>query len=682
MSKFKRKAFLLTCLLSLQMIKSAVSLYANPMILTYDGKQHTYNKPPITLHIDDIKIEMPLMPPVIIDERTLVPTREVFQPMGAAVEWKTAEKKVFINHGDTLMILQVDQQDVWIDGEISQLDVPPKIINNKLMLPLRFIGETLGYQVDWQQETNNININQNKPTPVPPRPEQDKPIEPANPNPEISLVGVKEVTVNNRNQMASTYTVHFEKPIDSYTDFQEKGKVVIDVKNAKNLLASSITLPQNPYVKTVRTSQYKPDTTRVVFDLKAGANPNIELSRDRMSITIDIDPVILDKVSAGINPVGPYILLPGINESQIKVSALQNPDRLVIDLPMTQISDTVDLSRIEGESVNEVRTSTDEERTRIVLNLNSATPYEITDNKNEVMIQLSKPIEKSTRNLEYVSAPRETFKFKKAPGLTINDIKIKDDYRNHKITITLPQNYSDLYDDGIMHIGSPALDKITVKSGSKTEFTIHEKTIQAIDVIDDGENIQIVFMPPRDKYDKIIVLDMGHGAHDGGASANGLVEKTLNLQQGMNLYNLLEKDPYLKVYVTREDDSYPTNPYRAQLANEIGADIFVSMHNNSFTPKANGTEVYYSTRSVKGKQIAGIVQKSMVSNLGTFNRGAKNGSHLIVLNQTKMPAILIETAFMTNPEDAAKLKSPEFNQKVGRVVYESIIEIFNTMSFR
>ena len=72
----------------------------------------------------------------------------------------------------------------------------------------------------------------------------------------------------------------------------------------------------------------------------------------------------------------------------------------------------------------------------------------------------------------------------------------------------------------------------------------------------------------------------------------------------------------------------------------------------------------------------------MIARLGTYDRGAKARPDLIVLNSTNMPAILIETAFLTNDEDAQKLKSSEFNKKVGQVVYDSIIEIFNTLSFR
>ena len=187
----------------------------------------------------------------------------------------------------------------------------------------------------------------------------------------------------------------------------------------------------------------------------------------------------------------------------------------------------------------------------------------------------------------------------------------------------------------------------------------------------------------KEKYNKIVLLDLGHGGSDGGASGNGLVEKNLVFEQGMHLYGLLEADSSIKVYITRVDDTYPTNPARAKLANEIEADIFVSIHNNSFTnPGPNGTEVLYSPKYSKSKQMAQIIQGNMIRQLGTYDRKIKPRPNLVVFNQSNMPAIMVETAFVTNPGDAAKLKSPEFNRKVGQVVYESIVEIFNTMSFR
>ncbi len=604
MRKFIKNAFLVTCILSLQILKSATPLYANTMSLTYDGKQHTYNKPPISLEINNKDITMS-MPPVQIEGHTLVPTREVFTPMGASVEWKDAEKKVFINHGDKLIVLEVNNPDAWVEGISKKLDAPPKIINGKLMLPLRFIGETLGYKVDWDDKTSHISINQIMAVPDTEAPTINVP---------KLETKVEEVTVRNRNETMSVYNIHLENP-GSYTHFEQDGKIVIDINSAKNALESKIILPDNPYVHTVRTSQYTPEKTRVVFDLITEVNSTVELSVDEKIVIITMESISPDTI-------GP--------------DDMEQEDKGVEDIKPEE-------PEVEKEEVQEIE----------------------------------------RENFKYTNSPREAIVFKKPDGLLVSDIKINDDYRNRKITVTLPGNYNELYHDGLINIGSTTLDKILIKSDSKTEFAIHEKKIRAYEVIDDGENITIRFMDPKDKHNKIILLDLGHGGHDGGASANGLVEKKLVFEQGMALYGLLEADPNIKVYITRVDDTYPDNPSRAKLANEIGADIFVSLHNNSFTNSSpNGTEVLYSTKSTKSKQMAQIIQTNMVRDLGTYDRKIKPRPGLIVLNQTNMPAVLVETAFLTNPGDVQKLKSPEFNKKVGQVIYHSIVEIFNTMSFR
>lgn len=599
MSKFRRNTLLLTCMLAMQLMKPVTSIYAKEMILTYDGKQHTYNKPPITLEIDDRNIPMD-MPPVQLEGTTLVPTREVFEPMGASVEWKPAEKKVYVNHGDKLIILEVDKSVAWVEGKTKNLNMPPKIINGKLMLPLRFIGETLGYKVDWNQETSHIKINQIKTAP-----EVKPPVDVA---PTLTTE-VKDIEVREMGEGIVIYTINLSKPGQTYSTFTQVDKVVVDIDSAKNSLQSRMTLQNSPYVEAIRTSQFTSQTSRVVFDLNREVDSKVEFSNDKRSIMITMQ---------GKGDLG-----------------TQYPDT---ELPGSGLGPEIKPPVIENVEYD---------------------------------------------NIEYTNNIRETLSFKKVPGLSKDNIKIKDDYRNRKIIVTLPNNYQELYPDGIMNIGNPTIDRVVVKSGDKTEFTIHENTVLAYDIIEDEENITLVFMRPKEKYGKIILLDMGHGGRDGGASANGLIEKQLNYEQGMGVYNLLKQDPNIKVYITREDDSYPTNPDRAKLANDIGADIFVSMHNNSVTTSTpNGTEILYSTKDPRSKEMAEILQRNMVSRLGTFDRKTKPRPGLVVLNSTNMPAVLVETAFITNPVDAERLKSPEFNRLVSRVVYDSIVEIFNTLSFR
>lgn len=99
----------------------------------------------------------------------------------------------------------------------------------------------------------------------------------------------------------------------------------------------------------------------------------------------------------------------------------------------------------------------------------------------------------------------------------------------------------------------------------------------------------------------------------------------------------------------------------ADSANYSNSDIFVSIHCNAASPSAKGTETFYCAGSSKGRTIAEFVQKSIVANLQTVDRGVKDDTQsaagrLYVLRQTAMPAILIELAFLSNEDDAKLLR--------------------------
>ena len=123
---------------------------------------------------------------------------------------------------------------------------------------------------------------------------------------------------------------------------------------------------------------------------------------------------------------------------------------------------------------------------------------------------------------------------------------------------------------------------------------------------------KIIVKNPKEVYKKIVLLDAGHGGKDPGASANGLVEKNLNLQIVQKIAKYLE-DRNIKVYLTRNADVYPENLTRANTANQI-ADIMVSIHMNSGPITANGTEVLYQIHSnddgskLTSKQLAETLQ--------------------------------------------------------------------------
>lgn len=148
-----------------------------------------------------------------------------------------------------------------------------------------------------------------------------------------------------------------------------------------------------------------------------------------------------------------------------------------------------------------------------------------------------------------------------------------------------------------------------------------------------------------------VCLDYGHGGKDSGAVGNGFKEKDITLEIGSKTVKILERHN-VEVVQTRTTDVFIELEDRADRANQAKADIFVSLHCNSFSDsQAQGVEVYAYPNSDKGKDLSqAILDHIIKDNLYTQNRGLKTAK-FAVLRLTKMPATLVELGFITNPED-------------------------------
>ena len=151
-----------------------------------------------------------------------------------------------------------------------------------------------------------------------------------------------------------------------------------------------------------------------------------------------------------------------------------------------------------------------------------------------------------------------------------------------------------------------------------------------------------------------IFLNAGHGGSDPGAvSKNGLKEKDVAKRICEILTDRLKQAGHL-VVLFQEQNSF-TEVSKAE--NKSGADIFISLHCNSFSSSsANGVETLYYPTSAKGKRLAECIQTGLLKTTGLFNRGCKMRRDLHVLRATKAPAVLVETAFISNPEEEKLLR--------------------------
>lgn len=148
----------------------------------------------------------------------------------------------------------------------------------------------------------------------------------------------------------------------------------------------------------------------------------------------------------------------------------------------------------------------------------------------------------------------------------------------------------------------------------------------------------------------IITIDPGHGGHDPGAKGSRCLEKDLALRIALDLGARLILEDH-EVYYTRCKDEYIGLNERAHIANEANSDLFVSIHcNGSNNPQAQGIEVWCYNDSKEGREYAKRVQDVLVTSfLHHKDRGVKEGN-FAVLRETRMPAILVECEFITNPQ--------------------------------
>ena len=185
-----------------------------------------------------------------------------------------------------------------------------------------------------------------------------------------------------------------------------------------------------------------------------------------------------------------------------------------------------------------------------------------------------------------------------------------------------------------------------------------------------NETIKTEVLPPVPDY--YIILDAGHGGKDRGASVDDVLEKEINLQITYKLRELLEaRGAY--IILTRQDDTYIALEDRSSFANLHSADLFISIHCNSYMEDASvaGLEIYYYQNRT-AKSIADDIL-SALKETGQFATRNVKPEEFYVLMHTDMPAILVELGFMTNQEELQNLCDEAYQYALAEAMADSII---------
>ncbi|SFI30415.1 N-acetylmuramoyl-L-alanine amidase [Paenibacillus sp. UNC496MF] len=224
----------------------------------------------------------------------------------------------------------------------------------------------------------------------------------------------------------------------------------------------------------------------------------------------------------------------------------------------------------------------------------------------------------------------------------------------------------------------PSTIRVVLDLSAPTNFKVtNEDHVVRIDVLEQtGPAVDPPVTPPGNTPDKgvfKVVLDAGHGGKDPGASSvNGRKEKEYNLAVTLKVKALLDQEPKIKPYLTRSDDTFVELADRANYANKLPADVFVSFHANMATSgTASGSETYYWRSD--SLALAKVMHKHLVAGTGLKDRGVRTGNYHVI-RETTMPAVLLEAGYLSNSTDSAVLYNSAKQDQIAKEIVAGIKE--------
>lgn len=666
-----RKLLLTTLALGLL---GATTVYGEQvqMDLFYNGKHHAYAAKEVKIEIDGKAMVPKDMPAVIIDGRTMLPMRQIAQELGCEVNWNEAAKQIYVMRGSDIIVFTVDSKTGYENGKEFTMDVPATIVNDRTMLPVRALADALHLNIKWDDPNRIVSI-QSGDTVV-----KDEPKAPESGQTTAgTLTGIQTPSAKDADQ---TFTIQADGPMGRYEKtFVDDQKIVLDFYGAKSSLPSEITKTNSDIVTGIRTATHENNGdsfTRVVFDLSGKKDYEVKQSADKKNITISFGKTTVDKISAVHRQNKDIITIGGTGSFGASVAMTADPQKIIVTIPNCQsnLSDKINTDELQYVLDGKVDTSKGN-TVELVLAVEDLVQYSYREENQNLILEIYPT---TLKNMRYDKNANVLYLDKKEK-IDTGSVKFEDHYLDGYFDVTLPGDYESDYGYGTYDVKGTVVENIEVSTkGGNTTFRFKQNRISAYEVTDEGDSYAILVKNPKEVYDKVLLLDAGHGGKDPGTSGNGMQEKNLNLTITQKIAQKLQGSG-IKVYMTRDSDVYPENSTRAKTANDI-ADLMVSIHMNSGPETANGTETLYQVHAnddearLTSKQLAEILQGKVVSATGNTNRGAKLWTDVLILNRTTVPSVIVEVIFITNTGDALKISNPAYQDQVAQAIADGIQE--------
>lgn len=226
-----------------------------------------------------------------------------------------------------------------------------------------------------------------------------------------------------------------------------------------------------------------------------------------------------------------------------------------------------------------------------------------------------------------------------------------------------------------------SISENSISEQGVSENLIPEEDCLSQNAILDMEEENMVKIPqkaPEHPEDIVIMIDPGHGGEDEGCARQGVLEKDINMALAQLTKTKLEEKGY-QVLLTHEDDNLYTGEERVRKAEEAGANLYVSIHQNAHeTDVPNGIEVWYCKKGDElenmgeNERLACIFQKYLIEATGANDRGISHSEDLYVIRECSMPSVLVETGFLSNGSERRKLLDEQYREMLAGGIADAI----------
>ena len=551
------------------------------------------------------------VPPLVMNQRTLVPVGLVAQSLGANVSWNGKTEEVTVTKDSKTIVLKINNPTATVNGVKKDLPdkVAPIIVDSRTMVPLAFISNEFNLEIAYDAATNSVNMKTK------------------------TVIGEIDDLFDNEgsNQGGS--------PLD---DLDLTGVDVIGTPVEE----PSVVLPETPVV---------PDTTTPATPaLPQGINQVI-YSLNQVSMDNEIF-----NISSALSRDFTYDSF-----------FLSGPERLVIDINQTALSPGQDSNKLYPASgfIKEMRSHyyPAENKIRLTLELRGDIKREeIALKKSGASLQIEYKSQKpKNSNIGYSSDRiNSQFSLRLNGGFPVQGLT-KDAFSN-TVEFSIPKANANLQNE-IRNINDRNIKSIEIiERGQENivRFKLEDRVEHFF--MENGLSGSILIKFAKQSRDiPLIVVDAGHGGKDPGAvnKAHNITEKALNLSISQKLAQRLRQEGY-NIITTRDTDVFIELAERGDIANNNDVDLFISIHFNAAgNTSARGIETLYHPTE-DGKKVAQIFQTEIVKASGAPDRKIIPRSNLSVLRRTKMPAVLLELGYMTNPTEIVQVMDDSYQNKL------------------